>query len=68
MSRGKCSPQPNNMFYHCGSCCAEIKCTDKSCPWVTACKEEDYRNCEHYAKPTDYRRRMGEDSQDAGGK
>lgn len=51
--RGKCSPHPNNMFYHCGRCCAEIKCTDKSCPWVTACKKEDYQNCEHYVKPTE---------------
>lgn len=47
-TKGKCRPRPNNTFYRCGSCCAEIKCNDKSCPWVLACKGKDFTKCEDY--------------------
>ena len=50
--KGKCRPHPNK-YYHCGDCCAEVKCTDKECPWQLVCKGENYLECEDYIKPTE---------------
>ena len=49
--KGKCGKVDANVFYHCGRCCAEIKCTDKDCPWNMACRDKDYKQCGDYIEP-----------------